>query len=463
MSTTAIAAAIAYRCGVSLIAGDERGQDSAGRGWRCRSRSRAGECAVAAARGLALCGLTLAGAGLVLALATPLAFAGLGAGFLLNPPPWMPLALRAAPFAGLAVSLLLLPSILVAMRRLANQARRLAGAWCGVPVAEPYRPMPGGGQASRRIRLGWLLTDPATWRDVAWTTVNAAVGWLLAVPAALVVYGLIALAAGRVVPQFALPAPGLLKNTPAAALFPAGAALAALGLLAAPWLLRGYGQAARLLLAPTRQAEIERLAEARAQAVAATEAERRRIERDLHDGLQPLLVSLAVDLGIAEARFGKDPESARSLLTRAHADAKTAIEELRGLVRGIHPSVLDGRGLDAALSALIASCPVPVTLSVDLPQRPDPIREAAAYYVAAEAITNIAKHASARSATVTVGSGKRALRVVIEDDGSGGARIEPGGGLAGLAARISSIDGAFTVSSPPGGPTRVEAVIPCER
>ncbi len=442
--------------------GDEQGEDSTGPGWRGRIRSRASECAVAAARGLALCGLPLAGAGLALALAAPLVFAGLGTGFLLNPPAWMPPALRAAPFAGLAVSLLLFPSILLAMRRLANRARRLAGAWCGMPVAEPYRPVPGGGKASRRTRLRWLLTDPATWRDVAWTTVNAVAGWLLAAPAALAAYGLIGLATGRVVPQLALPPPDPLKDAPAAALFPAGIAIAALGLLAAPPLLRGYGRAARLMLAPTRQAEIDRLAEARARAVTAAGAERRRIERDLHDGLQPLLVSLAVDLGIAEARFGKDPGSARALLARAHADAKTAIEELRGLVRGIHPSVLDGRGLDAALSALVASCPVPVTLRVDLPRRPDQIREAAAYYVAAEAITNIAKHASARSATVTVGAREHSLRVMVEDDGAGGARIEPGGGLAGLAARISSIDGTFTVSSPPGGPTRVEAVIPCE-
>lgn len=443
--------------------GDEQGRDSAGPGWRSRIRSRASECAVAAARGLALCGLPLASAGLVLALAAPLAFAGLGAGFLLNPPPWMPPALRAAPFAGLAVSLLLLPAVLAAMRRRANQARRLAGAWCGAPIAEPYRPTPGDGKASRLTRLRWLLADPATWRDAAWTTVNAGAGWLLAAPAALAAYGLIGLAAGSVVPQLALPVPGPLQNTPAAALFPAGAALAALGLLTAPWLLRGYGLAARLLLAPTRQAEIDRLTQARAQAVTAAAAERQRIERDLHDGLQPLLVSLAVDLGIAEARFGKDPDSARALLARAHQDAKTAIEELRSLVRGIHPSVLDGRGLDAALSALVASCPVPVSLRVHLPQRPDPIREAAAYYVAAEAITNIAKHAGARSATVTVGADDHNLRAVIEDDGNGGARIEPGGGLAGLAARIRSIDGTFTVSSPPGGPTRVEAVIPCER
>jgi signal transduction histidine kinase len=449
--------------GVSRMPGDGQGRDNAGPGWRGRLRSRAGRGVIAAARGLALCGLPLAGAGLMLALAAPLAFAGLGAGFLLNPPPWMWPALRAAPFAGLAASLLLLPSVLAGMRRLANRARRLAAAWCGVSIAEPYRPAPGGGKTSRRIRLGWLLTDPATWRDVAWAAVNAGAGWLLAAPAALAAYGLIGLAAGRIVPQVALPAPGLLRNVPAAALFPAGAALAALGLLAAPPLLRGYGRAARLLLAPTRQAEIERLAEARAQAVAAAGAERRRIERDLHDGLQPRLVSLAVDLGIAEARFGKDPDSARALLARAHADAKAAIEELRGLVRGIHPSVLDGRGLDAALSALIASCPVPITLRAGLPRRPDPIREAAAYYVAAEAITNIAKHASARSATVTVQASEHDLRVVVEDDGAGGARIEPGGGLAGLAARIASVDGTFTVSSPPGGPTRIEAVIPCER
>jgi len=442
--------------------GDEQGRDSAGPDWRNQIRSRASECAVAAARGLALCGLPLACAGLVLALAAPLVFAGLGAGFLLNPPPWMPPAARAAPFAGLAVSLLLLPSVLLAMRRLANQARRLAGAWCGTPVADPYQPLPGDAKASTRTRLRWLLTDPATWRDTAWTAMNASIGWLLAAPAALAAYGLIGLAAGIVVPQVALPAPGPLKDTPAAALFPAGIAIAALGLLAAPPLLHGYGRAARLLLAPGRQAELGRLTEARAQAVAAAEAERRRIERDLHDGLQPLLVSLAVDLGIAEARFGKDADSARSLVARAHQDAKTAIEELRGLVRGIHPSVLDGRGLDAALSALIAGCPVPVTLRVDLPRRPDPVREAAAYYVAAEAITNITKHASARTATITVQAGERDLRVAVEDDGAGGARVSPGGGLAGLEMRIRSIDGTFTVSSPPGGPTRIEAVIPCE-
>ncbi|MGH3279693.1 MAG: sensor histidine kinase [Trebonia sp.] len=442
--------------------GEEPDPGTADPGWRGRLRSRASECAVAAVRGLALCGLPLAGTGLVLALAAPLALAGLGAGFLLNPPPWMSPALQAVPFAGLVVSLALFPSVLMAVRRLASRTRRLAGAWCGTPITEPYRLAPNG-TTGRRARLGWLLSDPATWRDIAWTVVTACVGWLSAAPAALAAYGVIGLALGSVVPQVALPAPGSLRDAPAGTLFPVGIVIAALGLLAAPWLLRCYGRAARFLLAPTRQAQVARLTEARARAVAVAEAERRRIERDLHDGLQPMLVSLAIDLGIAEARFGKDPDSARALVTRAHRDAKAAIEELRGLVRGIHPSVLDGRGLDAALFALIASCPVPVSLDIDLPDRPDPVREAAAYYVAAEAITNIAKHAAgAGGATVTVGTRGRNLHVVVEDDGGGGARLEPGGGLAGLAARIASIDGTFTVSSPPGGPTRVEAVIPCE-
>ncbi len=443
--------------------GGEQGQNTADPHWRGRLRSAVGTGVIASALGLALCGLALASAGLALALIAPVVFLGLSVGFLLNPPPVEPAILRAVPVAGLVVSLMLFPSVLLVMRRLANRARRRAGAWCGMPIAEPYRPAPDSAKASSRVRLRWMLTDPATWRDAAWTLVSAGAGWLLAAPAALAAYGLIGLAAGRAVPQLALPPPAMLKSAPADVLIPAGAALAAAGFLAAPWLLRGYGQAARSLLAPTSRAEIGRLAEARSQAVIAAEAERRRIERDLHDGLQPLLVSLAVDLGIAEARFSKDPDGSRTLLARAHADAKTAIEELRSIVRGIHPSVLDGRGLDAALSALIASCPVPVSLHVDLPMRLDPSREAAAYYVAAEAITNIAKHANSRSATVTVGADDHSLGVVIEDDGCGGARFEPGGGLAGLAARIRSIDGTFAVSSPPGGPTRVEAVIPCER
>jgi signal transduction histidine kinase len=221
----------------------------------------------------------------------------------------------------------------------------------------------------------------------------------------------------------------------------------------------------RWLLGPSRSgelsAEVQRLGEARTLAVESAETERRRIERDLHDGLQPKLVSLALELGLAKARFERDPEAARSLIYRAHDEAKTAIEDLRSLVRGIHPSVLDERGLDAALSALIASCPVPVHVEVTLSRRPDQTREAVAYFVVAEAITNVTKHSGATRASVIINEGGGLLRVVVEDNGQGGARTDPGGGLAGLGARVAAIDGTFTVTSPPGGPTFIEAVIPC--
>jgi signal transduction histidine kinase len=224
---------------------------------------------------------------------------------------------------------------------------------------------------------------------------------------------------------------------------------------------------ARALLGPSRSgqlsAEVQRLGEARTLAVESAETERRRIERDLHDGLQPKLVSLALELGLAKARFDRDPASARSLINQAHEEAKTAIEDLRGLVRGIHPSVLDERGLDAAFSALVANCSVPVRVEVGLGQRPDQAVEAVAYFVVAEAITNVTKHSDASRAAVMITDGAGLLRILVEDDGSGGAQAEPGGGLAGLAARVAAIDGTFRVTSPPGGPTHVEAVIPCAR
>lgn len=223
---------------------------------------------------------------------------------------------------------------------------------------------------------------------------------------------------------------------------------------------------ARWLLGPSRasqlSSEVVRLGRARSLAVESAEAERRRIERDLHDGLQPQLVNLALSIGLAKARLQTDPEAAGSLFERAHREAKQAAEDLRNLVRGIHPSVLDERGLDAALSGLVASCAVPVFISVDLPRRPSTNAEATAYFVVAEAITNVTKHARAHKAVVRIGYVGDAVAVVVEDDGRGGAHVEPAGGLAGLAARVASVDGTFGLSSPEGGPTRMEAVIPCE-
>jgi signal transduction histidine kinase len=253
-------------------------------------------------------------------------------------------------------------------------------------------------------------------------------------------------------------------------LSPAGAALGfALGIVlafAGVQILRAAAAVdadlARALLGPSRlSSEIARLTQARALAVEAAESERRRIERDLHDGFQPRLVSLAAQLGLAMVRFDRDPAAARSLLGQAHDEAKTALADLRGVIRGIHPPVLDERGLDAALSGLVAGCPVPVRVDIELPQRPDPTREATAYFVAAEAITNITRHSSAGKASVTITGAGGQLTVLVEDDGRGGAAARPDGGLAGLAARVAAIDGTLTITSPPGGPTRIEAVLPC--
>ena len=239
-------------------------------------------------------------------------------------------------------------------------------------------------------------------------------------------------------------------------------------LLAAPSVTRGLAGAdaafARWLLAPPQDlaARVAELEVSRERVVDAAEAERRRIERDLHDGAQQRLVALAMELGRAKAKFGDDVDGARDLVDQAHAQAKAALTELRNLVRGVHPPVLTDRGLDAALSGLAALCPVPVDVQVDVPVRPKPAVEAVAYFVVAEALTNVAKHSRASHASVFVeGHGfPGTLTVVISDDGIGGA--DPGGGgLSGLADRVAGVDGALSVESPSGGPTIISAVLPC--
>jgi signal transduction histidine kinase len=221
---------------------------------------------------------------------------------------------------------------------------------------------------------------------------------------------------------------------------------------------------ARRLLAPPRDlaARVAELEVSRERVVDAAETERRRIERDLHDGAQQRLVALAMELGRAKAKFADDVDSARDLVDQAHAEAKAALTELRNLVRGVHPPVLTDRGLDAALSGLAARCPVPVEMHVDVPVRPKPAVEAVAYFTVAEALTNVAKHSQAAHASVVVeGHGyPGTLHLLISDDGIGGADPH-GAGLSGLADRVSGVDGTLSVESPSGGPTIISAVLPC--
>jgi signal transduction histidine kinase len=238
--------------------------------------------------------------------------------------------------------------------------------------------------------------------------------------------------------------------------------------VAAPQLARGFaGMDVALsgwLLGPPSDlaARVSELEVSRDRVVDAAEAERRRIERDLHDGAQQRLVALAMELGRAKARFADDVDAARLLVDQAHAEAKEALTELRNLVRGVHPPVLTDRGLDAALSGLAALCPVPVIMRVEVPVRPRASVEAVAYFVVAEALTNVAKHSRASQAKVTVeGRGyPGTLTVMISDDGIGGADPR-GAGLSGLADRVSGVDGTLSVESPSGGPTIIAVELPC--
>jgi signal transduction histidine kinase len=226
----------------------------------------------------------------------------------------------------------------------------------------------------------------------------------------------------------------------------------------------------RWLLSPSPTAalqyQVSALADARQGALSSAQTERHRIERDLHDSVQPRLVSLAMTIGLAQTKLNTDLPAAKQLIAEAHDDAKSALVELRNVVRGIAPTILSDRGLDAALSAVVQRSAVPTTLNVNLPRRLGDEVESVAYFVVAEALTNIAKHANATKAVVTVRLDEAAnqLHVTVFDDGRGGASItsdENTTGLRGLEERVRAAHGTFTVSSPATGPTNITAVLPC--
>ncbi|MFI0448569.1 histidine kinase [Actinomadura sp. 6N118] len=259
-------------------------------------------------------------------------------------------------------------------------------------------------------------------------------------------------------------------------------------LLAAPWLAawvtRLDTRAGVALLGPSRAEELARkvedLAEKRASVVDAADLERRRIERDLHDGAQQRLVSLAMNLGLARETLTDIPDEAMQVIVEAHEEAKEALTELRNLIRGLHPAVLEDRGLDAALSGVAARVPLPVRLRVDVAQRASSTVEAVAYFVVSEALTNVVKHAKATKVEIDVDRIGDLLRVAVTDDGIGGAIPSSsaaagasatggasgtggagGTGLAGLARRVQSVDGTFRITSPAGGPTTITVELPC--
>ncbi|HSL63370.1 MAG TPA: histidine kinase [Gaiellaceae bacterium] len=236
-------------------------------------------------------------------------------------------------------------------------------------------------------------------------------------------------------------------------------------LLDAPELLEAVTSAAGLALENERlhaelRARVDDLRESRARIVEAGDAERRRLERNLHDGAQQRLVAMSLNLRLVESKLGSDPEAAAPLVAQVREELTEALEELRELARGIHPAILSDRGLGPALEAVAARSAVPVQLSTPSERLPAPV-EAAVYYVVSEALANVAKYAQASHVTVEVARSDGRAVVAVADDGVGGADEHGGSGLRGLADRVAALDGHLHVDSPPGGGTRIHADIPC--
>ncbi|HUD39317.1 MAG TPA: sensor domain-containing protein [Streptosporangiaceae bacterium] len=393
-------------------------------------------------------------------------------------------------FAGLPV----LAAALLGARKFGAVNRRLAGWLLGMRVAPPPAPRREPGP------IGWIkasLTDPAGWRACVYLLFKLPVTVLAySAATAFVLYGIPYLtfplwwavihyfaAHGHVI-HFGswirwwtddplVVAYSVKSFAGSFALIPVGAVV----LLGGPWLTRAINAVdaslVSSLLGPPPAQRVRDLEQARARAVDDSAARLRQIERDLHDGAQAQLVAVAMKLGLAREKLSgttgqpgqpgppgqSDLERVAELVDAAHRGAKAAIIELRDLARGIHPPALD-HGLGTALATLAANSAVPVDLTVDLPERPSPAIETIAYFCAAELLANVAKHSAARRATLAAVHEPGSLRITVSDDGSGGALIGAGGGLAGLCERLRTVDGTIEIASPPGGPTVVTAAMP---
>ncbi|MEU6394767.1 sensor histidine kinase [Streptomyces sp. NPDC046939] len=339
-----------------------------------------------------------------------------------------------------------LPEAVILLRSLAGIKRRQVEAWTGVAVPVAYRQLPQ--PLVDRVRVA--ATDPATRRDLCWLAAHFLYGWLLAY-AALLLWTFGVLVDGVWC--------GLLGRR--AVVLPQIGRLADLD---ASWSARLLAPSAEDQRAQELAERVEELTATRAEAVAAHGAELRRIERDLHDGTQARLVALSMRVGLATKMYDEKPDMARKLLSDAQTQAEEALTELRHVVRGIHPPILTDRGLLGAIRALAAGSGLDVDVREDgveeSPRAPAAV-ETVAYFVVAEALTNSAKHSGGRRARVEVSRAGRALRVVVRDEGKGGADEKGGTGLLGMRRRIAALDGTIRVSSPAGGPTVIEVELPC--
>jgi signal transduction histidine kinase len=390
----------------------------------------------------------------------------------------LPSALASVSVLGTAAGLLFLAGGLRAARLLAALQRRALSRFAGVTIDAPPRLERGSGP------LDWLgkrLGDRAAWRAVAHTVIRLPITAAQAYVVVLCTSGVLDLLLplgwpvlhvnpkGSPVQFPAVPFGSSLYIRTWAGAFIAG--LVGLGLLVTAALLARPAVAAdtwlaRALLGPgSLDRRVRELERTRSLAVDGAAAALRQVERNLHDGAQVRLTSLALHLGMAREKAGADaPDltALRELLVTAHGDAAGALVDLRDLARGIHPPVL-GNGLPEALASLAAASVIPVRVTTDLPRRPSPAIEAIAYFCAAELVTNAVKHSFANEVVIVVYPERAgAIVLTVTDDGVGGADPARGSGLAGLAQRVSTVDGRLVVSSPPGGPTVVTAVLPME-
>ncbi|MFD5900221.1 sensor histidine kinase [Streptomyces microflavus] len=332
--------------------------------------------------------------------------------------------------AGLSVTVIGLPVLVAGLRGarvLGRVERGRARSLLGVRIEEPS-PLPRGRQEGGVFPWLWSgLKDPVGWRSLLYAFIRLPWGVL----------------------TFTVTLVSLIVLWPVL-----------------PFIARGLTAADRAmvrgLLPPSDELErrIAELESDRGVVADTAAADLRRIERDLHDGAQARLVALAMGLGLAKEKLTDDPEAAARMVDEAHGEIKVALQELRDLARGIHPAVLTDRGLDAALSAIASRCTVPVNVSVDLPGRPAEAIEGIAYFTVSELLQNVSKHSGARSASVEVWRAADRLLIKVTDDGSGGARMGGGSGMAGLAERLGAVDGLFVLDSPVGGPTAVTAELP---
>lgn len=329
---------------------------------------------------------------------------------------------------------------------------------------------------ARRVQPWWrrLFLDVHSWRSTAYLALHGLwgtfMGWLTLLVLAQALLMLLVPLLGNRLPDSGISLFGWIPVDGVIAMATAWT-IALVTLLLMPLVAHGLTSVdvmlARWLLGRDERkivehltARVDTLSESRREAVDSVEAERRRIERDLHDGPQQRMVSIAMTLGMAKEAIHRDPQGAAELVDEAHRSAKEAIVEMRHVARGIVPPILADRGLEAALPALAARSAVPVSVEVHDVGRLDPTTEAIAYFVVSEALTNVAKHSGAEHAQVVVGTDDERLTATVTDDGRGGADPTRGTGLTGLRQRVTAVDGTLEVTSPSGGPTTLTATLP---